>query len=100
MAILMAIAFGLGNGIGTVSAPLVTSSMVSAENYATVYGYTSSALQLGMTFGSVFAASIANFTDSYNWAWIVVAIISALVGVCWTYALNRANKLAAKQLAK
>lgn len=100
MAIIMAIFFGLGNGIGTVSAPLVTSDMVSSENYATVYGYTSSALQLGMTFGSLFAASVANATGSYNWSWILLAIISGLIAVCWLAADIRAKKLAAKQLAE
>lgn len=61
-AFVMAILFGLGNAIGTVLPPLITSAIYPAEQYSLAYGYVNSGIQLGMTVGSLFAASIADLT--------------------------------------
>lgn len=92
LAIIMAILFGLGNAIGTVSPPLVTSAIYSADDFPKAYGYVQSGVQLGMTVGSLVAASIADFTGTYTVSWIVLAIASALVAVSWVSAYATAKK--------
>lgn len=91
-AIIMAILFGLGNAIGTVSPPLITSAIYSADDFPKAYGYVQSGVQLGMTVGSLVAASIADFTGTYTVSWIVLAIASALVAVSWVSAYATAKK--------
>ena len=92
LAIIMAILFGLGNAIGTVSPPLVTSAIYSADDFPKAYGYVQSGVQLGMTVGSLVAASIADFTGTYTVSWIVLSIASALVAVSWVSAYATAKK--------
>lgn len=91
IAVIAAVLFGMGNAIGTVSPPLITSSIYSSENYAQAYGYIQSGVQLGMTFGSLVAAGIADFS-SYSVAWIVLAVISALIAVSWIAAYKNSQK--------
>lgn len=92
MAVVMAVLFGMGNAIGTVAPPLVTSAIYSPQNFPKAYGYVQSGLQLGMTVGSLVAASIADTTGSYNYSWIVLAVTSALVAVTWSGAYRNAQK--------
>ena len=93
LAIVMAILFGLGNAIGTVSPPLITSAIYSADDFPKAYGYVQSGVQLGMTVGSLVAASIADLTGTYTVSWVVLAIASALVGVSWIFAYQNSQKL-------
>lgn len=79
----MAVFFGLGNAIGTVSPPLVTSSIYSADNFPQAYGYVQSGIQLGMTFGSLFAAGIADLTGTYTASWAILAIGALFIAVSW-----------------
>lgn len=92
LAIIMAILFGLGNAIGTVSPPLITSAIYSADDFPKAYGYVQSGVQLGMTVGSLVAASIADFTGTYTVSWIFLAIASALVGLSWVAAYRTSQK--------
>lgn len=82
-AFVSAVLFGLGNAIGTVLPPLMTSSVYSAEQYPKVYGYVQSGVQLGMTVRSLFAAGIADLTGSYNVSWIAIAALSVVVAFAW-----------------
>ncbi|MGP6147338.1 MFS transporter [Jeotgalibaca sp. A122] len=82
-AIVMAVLFGLGNAMGTVAPPLITSAIFSKDDFPKAYGYVQSALQLGMTVGSLVAASIADFTGNYAASWITLMTVSALVAVMW-----------------
>jgi len=91
IAVIASIFFGMGNAIGTVSPPLITSSIYSSENYAKAYGYIQSGVQLGMTFGSLVAAGIADIS-SYSVSWIVFAVISALIAVTWVSAYQNSRK--------
>lgn len=92
IAIVMAVFFGMGNAIGTVTPPLITSAIFPESQYSNAIGYVNSAVQLGMTVGSVFTAAIADFTGSYNYSWIVLAISSAFVIVCWVGAYQNSKK--------
>lgn len=92
LAIIMAILFGLGNAIGTVSPPLITSAIYSADDFPKAYGYVQSGVQLGMTVGSLVAASIADFTGTYTVSWIFLAVAAALVGLSWVAAYRTSQK--------
>ena len=92
LAIIMAILFGLGNAIGTVSPPLITSAIYSADDFPKAYGYVQSGVQLGMTAGSLVAASIADLTGTYTVSWVVLAIASALVAVSWVASYRTSQK--------
>lgn len=79
----MSVLFGLGNAIGTVSPPLVTASIYSTNNFPKAYGLVQSGVQLGMTFGSLFAAGIADLTGTYNVSWLILAIGALFIAVTW-----------------
>ena len=90
-AILLAILFGLGNANGTVLTPLIVSAIFPAQHYARVYGLVNQLLFLGMMFGSLIAASIAE-AASYYIAWYVFAGISLLIIAFWGGAYLLAKK--------
>lgn len=92
IAYVMAILFGLGNAIGTVLPPLITSEIYSDKNYSLAYGYVNSGVQLGMTIGSLYAAGVADFTGSYNYSWMSIIVFSLLIGVLWVTAYKKAQK--------
>ncbi|MBG9983110.1 MFS transporter [Aerococcaceae bacterium DSM 111020] len=83
IAVVGSILFGLGNAMGTISTPLITASIYSEENYAQAYGLVNSAMNLGMMLGSIVAASIADFTGSYNYSWMFIAVLAVAVGLLW-----------------
>lgn len=88
----MAVFFGMGNAIGTVLPPLITSAIYSTDQYSTAYGYVNSGLQFGMTVGSLLAAGIADLTGSYNVSWIVITILSISTGLSWIAAYRNSKK--------
>ncbi|AEB30914.1 hypothetical protein CAR_c22570 [Carnobacterium sp. 17-4] len=92
LAIIIVILFGLGNAIGSVSPPLITSAIYSADDFPKTYGYVQSGVQLGMTVGSLVAASIADSTGTYTFSWVFLAISAALVAVSWVSAYRISQK--------
>lgn len=91
-AILMAIFFGMGNAIGTVAPPLITAAIYDADEFPIAYGYLQSALKIGMTVGSLFAAAIADLTGTYTATWIAMAAASAIFALAWVGAYRYAPK--------
>lgn len=89
---LMAVFFGMGNAIGTVLPPLITSAIYSTDQYSTAYGYVNSGLQFGMTVGSLLAAGIADLTGSYNVSWLIITILSICTGLSWVGAYKNSKK--------
>ena len=91
MLYVMAISFGLGNAIGTVIPPLITSSVFGSEKYGEAYGIANSAGQVGLALGSLFIASLYDIFGSYSPAWIVLLILTAVTYVGWigSYVLSR-----------
>ena len=79
----MAVVFGLGNAIGTVSPPLITTEVYGKENYAEAYGIINSVSQVGLALGSLVVASIYDVSGSYTAAWILLAIASAATMIGW-----------------
>lgn len=92
IAIIGSVFFGLGNAIGTVSPPLITSAIYSEENYAKGYGYVTSAVNFGLMLGSLVAATIADATGSYTNSWIIIAVISLITGALWVGAFLNSRK--------
>ena len=91
-AFVMAGFFGMGNAIGTLMPPLITSAIYSTEDFPIAYGYVQSGMQLGMTIGSLFAAGIADLTGSYTYSWITLMILAVFIGVLWVSAYKNAQK--------
>ena len=89
---LMALLFGMGNAIGSVLPPLLTSAIYGQEKYGEVYGYISSATQIGLTFGSLIVASIYDASGSYRSAWIIMAVVTFLTMVSWLLAYKKSLK--------
>lgn len=92
LAFIMAGLFGMGNAIGTVLPPLITSAIYSTEQYSSAYGYVNSGVQLGLTVGSLFAAGIADLTGSYNYSWGIIMILTILTAVFWVSAYKNSEK--------
>ena len=88
----MAVFFGLGNAIGTIIPPLITSAIYPPKQFSTAYGYVNSGGQLGLTIGSLFAAGIADFTGSYNYSWAAAIVASILLAVFWVGSYKNAKK--------
>lgn len=91
-AFIMAVFFGMGNAIGTVLLPLVTSAIYSSDQYSDAYGYVNSGMQLGMTVGSLFGAGIADLTGSYLYSWGILLIFAVSIAVLWVNSYNNAQK--------
>lgn len=87
----MAVCFGLGLAIGSMMPPLVTASIYNTKQYGEVYGYVSSATQIGMSLGSLVVASIFDLTGSYTLGWIILFTFTLTTMVSWigAYKLSR-----------
>lgn len=88
----MAVVFGLGNAIGTVSPPLITTEVYGKENYAEAYGIINSVSQVGLALGSLVVASIYDASGSYTAAWILLTAASAATMVGWVGSVLMSKK--------
>lgn len=91
MLYIMAVVFGLGNAIGTVIPPLVTSEIFGNEKYGEAYGMVNSATQVGLSLGSLMVASLYDLNGSYTSAWIILLVLTVVTLVGWlgSYALSK-----------
>ncbi|MGO5052511.1 MFS transporter [Lachnospiraceae bacterium LCP25S3_G4] len=92
MLYIMAIFFGMGNAIGTVVPPLVTAEVFGREKYGEAYGIANSATQVGLSLGSLFVASIYDISGKYQWAWIILIILTGITYVGWLSACIGSKK--------
>lgn len=92
MLYLMAICFGLGNAIGTVTPPLIVSGIFGAEKYGEAYGITNSISQIGLSAGSLLVASLYDISGSYNAAWLFLLILTGVAFVGWIGAYLNSRK--------
>lgn len=79
----MAVVFGLGNAIGTVTPPLLTAQVFGKENYSRAYGLVNSFSQVGLSLGSLAVASIYDASGSYAPAWVLLLALTAITLACW-----------------
>lgn len=82
----MAVAFGLGMAIGTVSPPLITAAIYGPEKYGEAYGIVNSASQIGLAVGSLIVAGIFDATGSYQTAWILLLVLTLFTLFSWIFA--------------
>lgn len=83
----MAVVFGLGNAIGTVTPPLITAEVFGKENYSKAYGIVNSFTQVGLSLGSLAVASVYDATGTYRFAWVMLLVLTAVTLVCWVGSL-------------
>ena len=88
MLYIMAVLFGLGDAIGTVTPPLVTSAIFGTE-------IANSFTQIGLSLGSLLVAAIYDASGSYNIAWILLLFLTvgALLGWIGSYFLSQKYRM-------
>lgn len=88
----MAVVFGLGNAIGTVTPPLLTAEVFGKENYSKAYGIVNSFTQVGLSLGSLAVASVYDATGTYRFAWVMLLVLTAVTLVSWVGAVLLARR--------
>ena len=83
----MAVVFGLGNAIGTVTPPLLTAEVFGKENYSKAYGIVNSFTQVGLSLGSLAVASVYDATGTYRFAWAMLLVLTGVTLVSWVGAV-------------
>lgn len=83
----MAVVFGLGNAIGTVTPPLLTAEVFGKENYSKAYGIVNSFTQVGLSLGSLAVASVYDATGTYRFAWVMLLVLTGVTLVSWVGAV-------------
>ncbi len=87
MLYVMAILFGLGMGIGTVTPPLVVAKIYGTKKYGEAYGIANSAVQVGLSLGSLTVAGMYDYFGSYNNAWILMCVLTCATFLCYAGAM-------------
>jgi MFS family permease len=89
----MALVFGLGNAIGTVTPPLITAQIFGKEQYSRAYGIANSFSQVGLSLGSLAVASVYDATGSYRPAWFLLLALTGVTLACWVGSVVLARRL-------
>lgn len=92
MLYIMALLFGLGDAIGTVTPPLITSAIFGAEKYGKAYGIANSFTQVGLSLGSLMVAAIYDASGSYTNAWILLLVLTVNALIGWVGSVWMAKK--------
>lgn len=94
---LFILAFGLGLPSSTVHPPIVTGQIYEGSAYTSAYGYVNSAIQAGMTTGSLAVAALYDVSGTYDLTWLVLGALCALTWLSWLTAikLGQSKKLRA-----
>lgn len=92
MLYIMAVLFGLGDAIGTVTPPLVTAAVFGQEKYGEAYGVANSFTQVGLTFGSLMVASIYDLSGAYTPAWILLFVLTIVAMFGWCFSILMSKK--------
>ena len=88
----MALVFGLGNAIGTVTPPLITAQVFGKEQYSRAYGVANSFSQVGLSLGSLAVASVYDAAGSYRPAWFLLLALTGVTLSCWVGAVVLARR--------
>jgi MFS family permease len=88
----MAIVFGLGNAIGTVSPPLVTAEVFGQDKYSEAYGIANSFTQIGLSVGSLLVAAMYDINGSYTTAWMILFACAIITLVSWVGSVSLSKK--------
>lgn len=88
----MALVFGLGNAIGTVTPPLITAEVFGKEKYSEAYGIANSFSQVGLSLGSLAVAAVYDMSGSYSTAWVILLVLTVVTLVTWVGSCVMAKK--------
>ena len=89
----MALVFGLGNAIGTVTPPLITAQVFGKEQYSRAYGVANSFSQVGLSLGSLAVASVYDAAGSYHPAWFLLLALTGVTLACWVGSVVLARRM-------
>ena len=89
----MALVFGLGNAIGTVTPPLITAQVFGKEQYSRAYGVANSFSQVGLSLGSLAVASVYDAAGSYRPAWFLLLALTGVTLACWVGSVALARRM-------
>lgn len=92
MLYLMAVLFGFGTCIGTVSVSVLTSKLFGSKNYAETFGFVSMFSNAGFAFGVPLIAVVYDVTGTYKIAWILVAVLALLMTALLLYSAAQCRK--------
>lgn len=93
----MGVVYGIGNGVGTILAPLLVSATFGTKSFHVMCGVTRSPLQLGMALGGLLLAAVFDITGSYTLGWGVCIILSILAAICFLWSYRAAGKMRSPQ---
>lgn len=79
MLYVMAVLFGFGTCIGTVTGPVITKNFFGVKHYSEIYGFTTMCTTIGYAVTVPILASIHDLTNSYNAAWILIAVLTLIM---------------------
>lgn len=82
----------IGNCCGTVSPPVLTSSIFGTKYYGYIFGVVNTVLMLAKMIGPPLCALIYDASGSYTYAWLLCALFSVLSILCFFYAHTQAQK--------
>lgn len=89
---IMAVLFGFGTCIGTVSVSVLTSKLFGSKYYAETFGFVSMFSNAGFAFGVPIIAVVYDVTGTYKIAWILVAILAVLMTGLLLYSAAQCKK--------
>lgn len=92
MLYIMAILFGIGDAIGTLTPPLVTGAVFGKEKYGEAYGIANSFSQIGLSLGSLMVAAIYDMSGTYHFAWILLFVMTMLAMAGWIGSIRLSKK--------
>lgn len=88
-----AVLFGLTTAIQVIAATYVASRLFGDKEYASIYGFLTPVLYVGVAIGSPVSASIYEMSGSYQVTWIIFAVMTGVA----TLALLIADTLSKKE---
>ena len=103
MLYVMAVLYGFGTCIGTVTIPVLTARIFGPKNYGDIYGVVNTFAQFGGAFGALTIAFFLDKTGTYNASWIFVISLAAVMTISLIYSATAglrkgANKEKAENL--
>ena len=90
----MAVLFGFGTCIGTITPPVLTSKLFGVKGYGETYGFVTMFTNAGFAFGVPIIVSVYDLTGSYNIAWIIVAVAAVIMTIALLYSAAESKKRA------
>lgn len=91
---IMAVLFGFGTCIGTVSPSVLTSKLFGTKHYAEIYGFVMMFTNAGFAFGVPIIAAVYDVTGSYDVAWIIIAVLAVVMTLLLLYSAAQSRKYA------